>query len=491
MSQYGFVHTEGGVVAPVRRMPNNVEPEIKPGFYTFCPGAESGPHLHLDEAMKLPKEVYGDGHNNVDRYFRSFELNEKNLGISLVGLKGSGKTLQAKQICIKAVEMGYPVISIDKFIPAEVLSAFLKKIEQNVVVFIDEFDKHYYSQSGSNDRSSAQSDFTAQDGFLSMLDGANSSGKKMFVLTSNNPDKMSDLFKDRPSRIRYNVRFDLLPNDVLRDYVSRNLRNATEHDVAGFCYLKSMLASGRGSTNLFCGSEMNFDTMKELVHEMSQFKETLRESWLMMKFGNHNPPGISQDPYDVDYRVYDLSTGENIPAYTQEEKEGEKTITLPVTLAGSRMAINQLHFHREDSSFLDARVRIRGRTIELNDRIQKDHYGYKELLCYDRNYQPVYIHGDIIIAPEGRQLDIEELAAASLEHQVIRDDKKEVSPPPQQDPRRNGVIVNAAPMTITRGIQDISTLSQRLRGSFDGGNADEMAAGLHARRGRSYGDDQS
>lgn len=421
MSNYAFSHGDNGTVHAVRRVPNNLQPEIKPGFYSFCFDPEVGAHLHSEEPMKLPKDVYGDSHLNVDRYFRSFELNDKNLGISLVGLKGSGKTLQATQICIKGVELGYPVISVNKFFPAEIIAEFLKKIDQNVIMFIDEFDKHYFDASKANYAQAG--DKSLQDGFLALLDGTNSTGKKMFVLTSNNPEKLSDLLKDRPSRVRYNVIFDLLPNDVLRDYVSRNLPNATEHDVASFFFLKKLIESnGDNPSKYFFGTAMNFDTMKELVHEMKQFKETLRESWSMMKFGSHNPPGTV--PYNVDYsyRVLDKDTGKPVVICKIVNNDGDEEEILSAT---GRIIPKQLTMHREDSSFLDVRIMKGEGTLRLNDRIKKDHYCYKELLCYDRDYNPVYMDGDVIITVTPKCFDFEKMAKQREKSSALKEGKDE------------------------------------------------------------------
>ena len=413
MSNYIFAHHDNGRVEPVRKVPGNAQEEIKPGYYRLCVD-EGGPHLHAEEPFKLPKEIYGDVDVQIDRYFRSFELNDKNLGISLVGMKGSGKTLQAKMICKKGFELSYPVITISEYIPASIVGAFLKTVEQNVIIMVDEFDKLYSSnnENGGDDNS-------LQDGFPSILDGTNSIGKKMFILTLNQKGKLGEFLQGRPSRVRYNVAFDLLPNNVLRDYVIKNLLNATEHDVASFCLLKVLLNTSLRGGTLYDSDELNFDTMKELVHEMKQFKETLRDAWCMMKFGSHHPSGVQTNRLDLRVHAHDIETGVKVPfaSYVQKEEGDEVGEQKEVFHCPALLIVNQLSYHTTDGVFVEVTPfskLTRASDLVYNPSIGNSIFDSRDLLAYDRDYFPIYMRNGIIFATTVSHRDPEVTASDYL-----------------------------------------------------------------------------
>ena len=70
----------------------------------------------------------------------SFKGRKGNLGILLEGLKGTGKSLQAKHLCKNA---GLPVILFTADWHGPTLEKFLARIKQSAILFFDEFEKIY------------------------------------------------------------------------------------------------------------------------------------------------------------------------------------------------------------------------------------------------------------------------------------------------------------------------------------------------------------
>jgi hypothetical protein len=142
-------------------------------------------------ALDIPTPLY-----DVDQNFRKLVLNSfnhysSNLGVTLSGDKGTGKTVCAKLL---AIESKLPVIAIPNRIPLSVdFKEGLNNIKQDVVIFIDEFEKLFAD--------SKDDKFHNQNSFLSLMDGINSIHKKLFIFTVN--ESISKYLKNRPSRVKY------------------------------------------------------------------------------------------------------------------------------------------------------------------------------------------------------------------------------------------------------------------------------------------------
>src|SRR5690606_34988668 len=66
-------------------------------------------YLEIQKEFTLPAKIYGNVQELSKRYLNTFKKGNKNLGILLKGIKGSGKSLLAKAICINS---NLPVIII-------------------------------------------------------------------------------------------------------------------------------------------------------------------------------------------------------------------------------------------------------------------------------------------------------------------------------------------------------------------------------------------
>lgn len=149
--------------------------------------------------------------NNIIKVWNS---TNRNLGMLLSGVKGTGKTVTAKLLCN---ELNLPIICIGSSFGSEAddgdaLSSFLQSIETECIVFIDEYEKLF-----------SQENLTP----LKILDSAYSqSAKKMFILTSNKAT-INENMVGRPSRLRYIKEFGNLSQQQLLKLVNKFLNEET------------------------------------------------------------------------------------------------------------------------------------------------------------------------------------------------------------------------------------------------------------------------
>lgn len=312
--RYAFHVESDGSISPHNVVPGTSLPEIPPGVYTLVfvpptPMREMRIFLRPENNFRLPDRLYGNINLNVDRFLKSYELNDKNLGTLFVGEQGSGKTMLLKALAVKAVQMGFPVILVDEKIPGEVLNWFASTIIQNVLFCFDEFEKTY-------------KEMAEQAAILKMLDGTNTGTKKMYCLTANNIKAVSPHLVNRPSRIRYVLTFRRLEVAAVVDYVQTNLKGCTESHLRAFLHLA--LADGLDSTSpreSIHSNGMNFDSMCEYVREMNQFGGTLNDTLAIMGLnGTKSWTRFEVSGFVNGERKYRaMATGTHQGAYAQDD----------------------------------------------------------------------------------------------------------------------------------------------------------------------------
>lgn len=173
-------------------------PQLTPGVYT-CGQDISGLFIsrvsdRFTFAFKL-YETYGD---IVTRITRAWNQLPGGLGISLNGVKGTGKTVCAQEVANKLIDSSVAVLMVNAPVA---LGEILIHIEQDIVVILDEFEKTH--------------DKDQQQSLLSVIDGmSRSKFKRMFIFTTNNLT-VDDNLIDRPSRIRYRWSFSRLERHVI------------------------------------------------------------------------------------------------------------------------------------------------------------------------------------------------------------------------------------------------------------------------------------
>lgn len=258
-------------------------------------------YLSRKDPFELPKKIYGD-HSIVDRWLKSFEENsDKNMGILLSGLKGSGKTITAQKFCIKS---GRPVILITQPHHGEGFVDFITQPAfEGSVIFVDEFEKIYSTE-------------TQQD-LLSLMDG-NFKTSLIFLLTVNE-FRISEYLINRLNRIKYRKHYSSLEEDVIREVIDDLLVNK-EHadsiteffDIIGMC---------------------TFDLLVNLIREMNLFQEDA------LVCGKH----LNLQEQSKTYAVYELIGEEEHPCWH---------------LSGTRItSAKELRIERRSIDYLPAKKR--------------------------------------------------------------------------------------------------------------------------------------
>jgi broad-specificity NMP kinase len=154
----------------------------------------------IDDKFEFSHKLYGLERDLINRVIKTWNSTNKNLGVLLNGLKGTGKTVTSKVICN---ELGLPVILVNENPEGGGIPDFLNDIQQDVIVMMDEYEKVFGEESD----------------LLTIMDGVLTSGaRKLFLLTTNNT-YINDNMLQRPSRIRYNKEFKDLSLDVITEIV--------------------------------------------------------------------------------------------------------------------------------------------------------------------------------------------------------------------------------------------------------------------------------
>lgn len=229
-------------------------------------------YLEGMDSFEIKHKLYGDTTRHAGRIMQTF-VDRKNAatGVLLTGCKGSGKTLLAKMISIKAAEQGIPTVVVNQEFCGEGFNTFMQQITQPVIVLFDEYEKVYKPQS--------------QEKLLTLLDGVHPS-QKLFLLTCNDKWRVNENMRNRPGRIYYMLDFDGLGPEFIREYCQDNLVNKG--------YIEKVVSI----SGVF--RSFNFDLLKGMVEEMNRYNETPAE---VLKFLNARPSfDLKQVSYSVKLR---------------------------------------------------------------------------------------------------------------------------------------------------------------------------------------------
>jgi len=162
-------------------------------------------------------KIYGLEQNLINRFIKTFKNTTGNIGALFNGLKGTGKTVTAKQLCN---HLNLPVILIT-FNDGNVHN-FVNNINQDVIIFVDEYEKIYEKDAD----------------MLSIMDGAtNSDYRRIFLLTTNTL-YLNDNLLQRPGRIRYLKTFKDLTPEIIEEVVEdclihKHLKKEVIHFISG------------------------------------------------------------------------------------------------------------------------------------------------------------------------------------------------------------------------------------------------------------------
>lgn len=212
---------------------------------------------HADIEINEDK-IYGVHMEKVNKVLNAFPNFNKNLGVILSGAKGIGKSLFSKILAVEAIKKGLPVIIVDTYIPG--IANFIEEIEQEVLVMFDEFDKTFGNIKAADGMANPQTEL------LTLFDGL-AQGKKLYVITCNNLNTLSDYLVNRPGRFHYHFRFDYPTDSEITEYMRDKLHKEYYGEIS-----KVIAFSKRVS--------LNYDCLRAIAFELNtglQFQEAIKD----------------------------------------------------------------------------------------------------------------------------------------------------------------------------------------------------------------------
>lgn len=207
---------DGGILYPI---PGYASLLISPGNGIFRiyeqPQTKRLGLEKIDDTFRFDFKIYDldceDIMSNIIKTWTSdlFRESNKNLGVIFNGIKGTGKTIAAKQLCNR---IGLPVIVISK--PVDGMLEFIQSLHFESIILIDEAEKTFREE---------------QEVLLKMIDGVYNDMRKLYILTTNKLSIDENLL-GRPGRIRYIKEFSNLSAKAVNDVIDDNLNDISLKD---------------------------------------------------------------------------------------------------------------------------------------------------------------------------------------------------------------------------------------------------------------------
>ena len=194
--------------------------KLPKGVYDITFNKMSGFSLIDHSSLEVKEEkIYGDTEKKIQKVLRGFAASNRNFGVILSGNKGIGKSLFARLLSIEAQKRDLPVILVNEYIPG--IASFLQTIQQEVVVFFDEFEKTFAEGEDSN----------PQEEMLSLFDGVDN-GKKLFVITCNEISRINDFYLNRPGRFHYHFTLSSPTPIDITEYMTDKLGTGFDKEIS-------------------------------------------------------------------------------------------------------------------------------------------------------------------------------------------------------------------------------------------------------------------
>lgn len=95
--------------------------------------------LEKVDGFDVEAVVCGDIASRFDRVFALYQDHPRPIGVLLTGEKGSGKTMMARLLALRAAKNSMPCLLINQPHHGDTFNQFMQTIQQPCVVMFDEF----------------------------------------------------------------------------------------------------------------------------------------------------------------------------------------------------------------------------------------------------------------------------------------------------------------------------------------------------------------
>ena len=225
------------------------------GSYEVCFNKMSGFYLISRNDLAVNEEkVYGNHQQRVDKILRAFHDVNRNFGVILSGQKGVGKSLFARVLASEALKKNIPLIVVTGYVPG--ISNFISSIDQEIIVLFDEFEKTF----GATEKGDPQEEM------LSLFDGIDD-GKKLFVITCNEVNRLNNYLLNRPGRFHYHFSLTNPSPQEVREYMTDKLLPQYQDKIDQV-------------VSFSMGADVTYDYLRAIAFELNHgytFEETLMD----------------------------------------------------------------------------------------------------------------------------------------------------------------------------------------------------------------------
>ena len=267
-------------------------------YYIVRFNPKHGFYLEQYYEFTIPdSKIYGVHLEKVNKVLSSYKVFNRNLGVILSGDKGIGKSLFARLLGKEAVAGGIPVIIVDAFVDG--VGSFIDRIDQEVMILFDEFDKTFVK--------GGDTEVDPQAAMLSLFDGV-SQGKKLFVVTCNELRGLNSFLVNRPGRFHYHFRFNYPTADDIKEYLNDKLCEFAKEEIENVVSFSNRVA-------------LNYDCLRAIAFELNlglTFQEAI---------GDLNIINIKNEQYEIILRFEDGTILTNrrfsTDLFNDEEKKAE------------------------------------------------------------------------------------------------------------------------------------------------------------------------
>ena len=218
--------------------------------------------------FEMPARLYGNIEAQSARVLNTYMQRSQSTGVLLAGEPGSGKTMLGRHIAIQARALGVITIIVNEAMHGNQFNTFIMSIKQPAIIFFDEFEKIY--------------DCYDQDFILTLMDGVCNS-KKLYIITCNDVERISEHMLNRPGRLYYAFKFGGLEKAFIIEYCNDQLR-----DVSQLPGVLEVVDANNG---------FSFDMLKALVEEMNRYDEPADVAVRYLNIGNLD------EVYDADNSI--------------------------------------------------------------------------------------------------------------------------------------------------------------------------------------------